>query len=88
MSLLKRHGPQLIVFLARFAGALARPVLEEASADAGDRGRVPVEGASGEGRPSEASLGERSDMLEDDGDRSISGAARGEGEGELNGNGQ
>ena len=82
MSLLRRHGPQLIVFLARFAGALTRSVLEEASTDAGDRGRVPVEGVAEEGRPSWVSLGERSDVLEDDGENGISEVARGEGEGE------
>jgi hypothetical protein len=71
-----------MVFLARFAGALTRPVLEEASAEAGDRWRVLVEGASGEGRPSDGSLGERSDMLVDDGEGSMSGAARGDGEGD------
>lgn len=42
LSLLRRHGPQLIVFLARLAGTLTRSVLEEASKDVGDRGRVPV----------------------------------------------
>lgn len=68
-----------MVFLARFAGALTRSVLEGASADPGDRCRVLVEGVSGEGRPSETetSLGERSDMLEDEGDGSISGVASG-----------
>ncbi len=52
LSLLVRHGAQLIAFLARFAGALTRSVLEEALTDEGDRGRVPGEGVSGEGRPS------------------------------------
>lgn len=80
LSLLVRHGPQLIVFLARLAGALTRSVLEEASRDAGDRGRVPVEGVSGEGCFSEDPLGERPDRMDDDG--GISGMARGEREGE------
>ena len=82
LSLLRRHGAQLIVFLARFAGALRRSILEEASAtDSGDRGRVLVDGVSEEGRPSEVSLGERPDMLEDEGDdgMGMSGAARGGG---------
>jgi hypothetical protein len=83
LSLLVRHGPQLMVFLARFAGALTRSVLEEASTEAGDRGRVLVEGASEGGRPSEISLGERPDMFEDDGDGGISGAGRRDGEGEC-----
>jgi hypothetical protein len=76
LSLLRRHGPQLIVFLARLAGTLTRSVLKEASRDAGDRGRVLVEGVSEEDRLSEVSLGERSDRLEDDG--GMSGVARGE----------
>jgi hypothetical protein len=80
LSLLRRHGPQLIVFLARFAGTLTRSVLEEASKDAGDRGRVPAEGDSEEDCPSESSLVERSDRLEDDG--GIGGVARGERDGE------
>ena len=82
LSLLRRHGPQLIVFLARLAGTLTWSVLEEASKDAGDRGRVPVEGDSEEDWPSDVSLGERSasGRLEDDG--GISGVARGEREGE------
>lgn len=47
LSLLRRHGPQLIAFRARLAGTLTRPVVPEgASRDAGDRGRVPVEGVS------------------------------------------
>jgi hypothetical protein len=75
LSLLVRHGPQLIVFLARLAGTLTRSVLEKASRDAGDRGRVPVESVSEGDCPSEVSLGERSDRLEDDG--GISGVARG-----------
>lgn len=79
LSLLVRHGPQLIVFLARLAGALTRSVLEEASRDVGDRGRVPVEGVSGEGCFSEDPLGERPDRVDDDG--GISGMARGEREG-------
>jgi hypothetical protein len=81
LSLLRRHGPQLIVFLARLvAGILTRSVLEEASKNTGDRGRVPVEGVSEEGRPSEVSLAERSDRLEYDG--GMGGVARGEREGE------
>jgi hypothetical protein len=76
LSLLARHGPQLMVFLARFAGALRRSVAEEASTEAGDRGRVLVEGVSEEGR----SLRERPDMVEDDGDDGIDGAGRGDGE--------
>jgi hypothetical protein len=75
LSLLRRHGPQLIAFLARLAGTLTRPVvLEGVSKDAGDRGRVPVEGVSEMERLSTVCLGERSDRLEDDGsDTSISG---------------
>lgn len=65
-----------MVFLARFAGALTRSVLEEASTDAGDRGRVLVEGVSEARRPSEKSLGERPDML-DDGEGGMSGTGRG-----------
>jgi hypothetical protein len=77
LSLLRRHGPQLMVFLARLAGTLTRSVLEEPSRDAGDRGRVPVEGVSA----SEVSLGERSNSLDDKG--GISGVAGGgESEGE------
>jgi hypothetical protein len=56
-----------MVFLARLAGTLARSVLEEASRDAGDRGRVLVEGVSEEDRFSEVSLGEQSDRLEGEG---------------------
>jgi len=61
-----------MVFLARLAGTLERSEIE-ASRDAGDRGRVPMEGVSEEDRLSEVSLGERS---EDDG--GINGVARGE----------
>ncbi len=56
-----------MVFLARFAGTLTRPVVEEASRDARDRGRVPVEGVSEVDRPTADPLGELSDRLEDDG---------------------
>jgi len=80
LSLLRRHGPQLMVFLARLEGTLTRSVLEEVSKDAGDRRRVPVVGVSEEDCPSEGSLGEWSDRLEDDG--GISGVVRGEREGE------
>lgn len=59
-SLLRRHGPQLMVFLARLEGTLTRSVLEEASRDAGDRGRVPVKSVSEGDCPSDVSLGERS----------------------------
>ena len=79
LSLLERHGAQLIVFLARLAGILTRSVLEEASKDVGDRGRVLVEGASEDDRPSEVSLRERSAMLVDDG--SMSGEVGNGGEG-------
>jgi hypothetical protein len=48
LSLLRRHGPQLIAFLARLADALTTSAAEEASRDAGVLGRGVVEGVSEE----------------------------------------
>lgn len=77
MSLLRRHGPQLIALLARLAGTLTRPVvLEGASMDAGDRGRVPVEGVSEMERLS------LPDGFEDDGSETSIGGWSKEGEGD------
>ena len=76
LSLLRRHGPQFIVFLARLAGTLTWFVLEKSSRDEGDRGRVIVEVVFKKDRASEASLRERSVRLVGDG--SISGG-RGKG---------
>jgi hypothetical protein len=74
LCLLDRHGPQLIAFLARFAGTLTRPAVKGASMDPGDMpGAEPAEGVSEVERPSTARLGERSERLEDAGsDTSIS----------------
>ncbi len=68
-----------MVFLARLAGTLTRSVAEEASRDAGDRGRVPTEGVSEVDRLSAVPSGERSDRLEDDGSETgISGSGEGD----------
>jgi hypothetical protein len=64
-----------MAFLARLAGTLMRPEVKGRSRDAGDRGRVPVEGVSEVERVSSVWVGERSDgLVEDDGsDTGISG---------------
>jgi hypothetical protein len=68
LSLLSRHGPQLMAFLARLVGTLTPSAVEGASWDAGDRGRVFVEGVSEEiERLLVGCFGERSDGLEGDG---------------------
>ena len=77
MSLLSRHGPQLIAFLARLVGTLAPSAVEGASKDVGERGRV--EGVSDEiERLLVDCFGLGSDRLEVDGSDSASGMREGE----------
>lgn len=65
LSLLRRHGPQLIAFLALLA-TLTRLVVKGASRDAGVLRRAPsVEGVSEVERLFTACLGEQSERLED-----------------------
>jgi hypothetical protein len=77
LSLLSRHGPQLIAFLARLVGTLAPSAVEGASKDVGERGRV--EGVSDEiERLLVDCFGLGSDRLEVDGSDSASGMREGE----------
>jgi hypothetical protein len=76
LSLLMRHGPQLIAFLARLVGALTPSRTEGASRGAGDRGGADAEGVSEEvERLFVVCLGERSEV--DGSDSGIRGGGEG-----------